>query len=84
MLQRIVCRIDRLNSICNCRCKLSRACERDAVINPPLVISFTAYLLFCWNHFLHQSWFWFSRGSPSEPSEAYQLLPSAQAVVLDR
>ena len=59
---------------CNCRCKLS-ACEHDAVINSPLVISFTAWRLFCWNHFSDQSWFWFSSdlGSPSEPSEAYQL-----------
>ena len=40
LCQRIVCCIDRLNFICNCR-KLS-SCERDTVINPPLVISFTA------------------------------------------
>ena len=73
LCQRIVCRIDRLNFICNCR-KLS-SCERDAVINPPLVISFTAWRLCCWNHFLDQAWFWFPSGlgSPSEPSEAYQL-----------
>ena len=32
---------DRLNFICNCSCKLS-SFERDAEINPPLVITFTA------------------------------------------
>ena len=33
--------IDRLNFICNCSCKLS-SFERDAEINPPLAITFTA------------------------------------------
>ena len=41
VIQRIVCRIDRLKFICNCSCKLS-SFERDAEINPPLAITFTA------------------------------------------
>ena len=41
VIQRIVCRIDRLKFICNCSCKLS-SFERNAEINPPLAITFTA------------------------------------------
>ena len=41
VMQGIVCRIDRLKFICNCSCKLS-SFERNAEINPPLAITFTA------------------------------------------
>ena len=41
MIQRIVCRIDRLKFIRICSCKLN-SFERDAEINPPLAITFTA------------------------------------------
>ena len=47
VLQRIVCRIDRLNFIFNYHCKLQESSfERNAVIYPHIIISFIASQLF--------------------------------------